>query len=380
MPEARAATPTLAVDLRALVPTPTGIGVYTRSLLKALAARQRLRCLGVAHAAPRGAADLAAAGIAVEQQRAPLGVVWQQLVLPRRLAKGDVDLFWSPLLTLPWRCPVPAVATVHDLTAMLMPENHSLKVRLSILPFLARSIDTARRIVTLSHAVARDLAFHFPESAGKVRVVPPGIDPEFRPAAREAIEATRRELGAPLGYVLYAGTLEPRKNLATLLDAWQLVATQGEAPPLLLAGPYGWGSRDLMRRIDGLAPRVRALGHVDRALLVRLFQAATVFVYPSFSEGFGLPPAEALACGVPTVVSNVSSLPEVVGDAGVQVDPEDAGALAAALGGLLADPARREELGRRAVARAARFNWERAAEEMEAVFLEALTLPGSSGA
>jgi glycosyltransferase involved in cell wall biosynthesis len=369
----RTPPPRVAVDLRALVPEPSGIGVYTRSLLLALAARGHLRFLGLAHRPPRGRAELERAGVVVEHQPAPRGVLWQQLLLPRRLRRGDVDLLWSPLLTMPLRCPVPAVVTVHDLTTLLLPHLHRLKVRWSILPFLRPTLESARRIVTLSRATAGDLARHFPQCAGKVSVVYPGIDAEFRPGAEEEVAATRAELHAPEGYLFFAGTLEPRKNLDLLLDAWEtLGAADGPALPLVLAGPYGWRSRRLLRRLHGLAGRgVVYLGHVERPRLVRLMQAARLFVYPSLYEGFGLPPAEALACGVPAVVSNSSSLPEVVGDAGLIVDPDDASALAAAISGLLADPAREAELRGRALAQAARFTWQRAAAEMEQVFFAA---------
>jgi glycosyltransferase involved in cell wall biosynthesis len=389
-PPVPASRPRVAIDLRALVPLPTGIGVYSRSLAIALARRGGMRYLGVAHRPPRGAGELAAAGIDLEAQRAPLGVVWQQLLLPRRLRRGDIDLLWSPLLTLPLDCPVPAVATVHDLTVLLMPEAHRAKVRLSLLPFLAASLRSARRLVTLSRATADDIAFHYPGSAAKVRVVYPGVDEEFRPGAAEEIAATREALGAPRGYLLYAGTLEPRKNLGALLDAWEsLAADDPDFPPLVLAGPYGWGSRALAARIARLAARdargtdepppsavparrLLALGHLDRARLVRIFQAASLFVYPSLYEGFGLPPAEALACGVPAVALDTSSLPEVVGDAGLLVAPGDTAALAAALGRLVADPGLTAELAGRAPAQAARFRWPRAAAETEDVFREAL--------
>ncbi len=367
--------PKIAVDLRALVPAATGIGVYTRSLLLALAARGGMCYVGMAHRPPREAAELEAAGIGLERQEAPLGVLWQQLRLPQRLALGDVDLFWSPLITLPLRCPVPAVATVHDLTALLFPEAHTLKVRWSLLPFLRPSFERARRLVTISESTARDLAFHFPQCAEKIRVVYPGIDPEFRPGEAGEIAATRRELGAPEGYLLYAGTLEPRKNVGKLIDAWMALraADRQAVPPLVLAGPYGWGSERLARRIAALAPEgLIAVGRVERARLVRIFQAARVFVYPSLYEGFGFPAAEALACGLPVVTSDTSSLPEVVGDAGLLADPQDAGALAGRIKALLDSPERAAELGRRGVERAGRFRWDRAAREMEEVFSEAL--------
>jgi glycosyltransferase involved in cell wall biosynthesis len=366
--------PTIAVDLRALVPAPTGIGVYTRSLLLALAARGGSRFIGMAHRPPREAGELQAAGIGVERQEAPLGVLWQQLQLPRRLARGDVDLFWSPLITLPMRCPVPAVATVHDLTVLLFPETHTFKVRWSLLPFLRPSFEAARRLVTISESTARDLAFHFPQCAEKIRVVYPGIDPEFRPGEPAEIAATRRELGAPEGYVLYAGTIEPRKNVGRLLDAWTALRSEDPGtPPLILAGPQGWGSERLARRIQALAPEgVTAVGRVDRARLVRIFQAARVFVYPSLYEGFGFPAAEALACGVPVVTSDTSSLPEVVGDAGLLVDPNDAGAIAMKIKAVLDHPGRAAELAARGIERATRFRWDRAAREMEEVFSEAL--------
>lgn len=364
--------PTVAVDLRALVPTQTGIGVYTRSLLLELARRGTYRYLGLSHKPPREAEELAAAGIATEQEPAPLGVIWQQLRLPHRLGRGDAGLLWSPLITIPLRCPIPAVATVHDLTTLLMPEAHRLKVKWSILPFLRASLEKAERLVTISHATARDIAFHFPQCAGKVRVIYPGIDPEFRPGTWEEIDGIRTELGAPVGYVLYVGTLEPRKNIGAILDAWEgLHQEDPHVPPLVLVGTYGWGSRHLVRRIEALAGRgVKALGHVDREQLVRLFQGASVFVYPSLYEGFGLPPAEALACGIPTVVSNASSLPEVVGNAGLKVEPGDAGALALAIRGLLDDPDRAADLRARGLEQAARFRWDKAAAEMEEVFGE----------
>lgn len=377
--------PIVAVDLRPLVRTVTGIGVYTRSLLLELAGRGTRRYLGLSHGPVEGAAEFAAAGVPTEIQPAPLGVIWQQLRLPKRLAAGDVDLLWSPHMTLPLRCPVPAVATVHDLTTLLFPDHHRVKVRWSVYPFLHASLDRARRIVADSKATAADLRFHFPDCADRVEVVYPGVDAEFRPGLPEPIAATRAEIGAPDGYLLFAGTLEPRKNVGAILDAWDFLVERGGllglggaggaggVPPLVLVGPYGWGGPRLLERIEALKLKgLIHLGPVPRARLVRLFQAASVFVYPSLYEGFGLPAAEALACGVPTVVSNRSSLPEVVGKAGLQVDIGETAALAEALGRLLADPGRARDLAARGPEQAARFSWGRAADRMDAIFAEAI--------
>lgn len=366
--------PRLAVDLRALVPAPTGIGVYTRSLLLELARRGRFEIVGMAHRRPHFADELEAAGVGVEVAPAPLGVLWQQLVLPRRLRRGDVDLFWSPITTLPLRSPVPAVVTIHDLTAVLVPELHRFKVRWSVLPFLRPSVERARAVLTISEASARDLRFHFPQAAAKVRVIYPGVDPEFRPAGADAVARTRAELGAPNGYLLFAGTLEPRKGVATLLDAWTaLRAENPRTPPLVLCGGTGWKSAALVARIEGLRTAgLVALGRTSRARLVEVMQAAAVFVYPSLYEGFGLPPAEALACGVPAVVADATSLPEVVGDAGLKVPAGDATALAAALRELLEGGPRFERLRAAAPAQAAKFRWDEAAAAHEAALLGAL--------
>ncbi|MEM7048821.1 MAG: glycosyltransferase family 1 protein [Acidobacteriota bacterium] len=366
--------PTVAVDLRAVVREPTGIGIYTTELLRALGGRDNFALLGLAHRPPSNLAELADYGVRVEHQPAPLGVLWQQLRLPRRLARGDIDLFWSPLFTLPLRTPVPAVVTVHDMTAFLFPEAHHWKVRWSLKPFLRPSLRRARRIVTPSRSAADDLAAFDPASSERLRVVPEGVDAAFRPASPAQVAAIRRELGAPEGYLFAAGTLEPRKNLGALLDAWQRLRHENpDCPPLVIAGGYGWGSRDLVARLERLRDEgVFLLGRVSRQRLIELFQAATVFVYPSLYEGFGLPPLEAMACAVPVVVANRSSLPEVVGDAGRRFDPDDGDGLYRALGELLAAPEAATALGRAGLERSRGFTWEKAAQAMEEIFREAL--------
>jgi glycosyltransferase involved in cell wall biosynthesis len=363
----------IAVDLRALVGQPTGIGVHTRELLLRLAPRARFRYLGLAHKPVAGAEELRAAGVDLAVHPAPLGVLWQQLRLPPILRARGADLLWSPLQTLPWFCPVAAVVTVHDLTVYLHPEVHRAKVLWSQRAFLRRSLEEARRIVAVSQATARDLERRFPRLGDKQIVIPNGVDASFRPDALAAA-SIRQELALPGGYLLYAGTLEPRKNLGTLLRAWEAWRqADPTAPPLLLVGPYGWKSEELVGEIERLgASGLRYLGRVERQRLLQVMQGAAVFAYPSLYEGFGLPPLEALACGVPTVVSDVSSLPEVVGEAGWRVPPLEVAAWSAALRQAW-DSRDDTERRQRAVAWAARFSWQRAAEQLEGVFDEVLT-------
>lgn len=366
--------PTIAVDLRALVARPTtGIGWFTLSLLERLAARGAARYLGMAHAEPFAAERLRSGGVDIEVKSAPLGVLWQQLAVPRRLARGDIDLFWSPLLILPRRLPVPGVVTIHDLTPLLLPAAHRLKVRLSVVPFIRATVRDAAVIAVDSRATADDVQRLFPAAQGKLEVVYPGVDADFRPGDDHEIAAVREELGCPEGYLLFVGTLEPRKNVGLLLDVWERLRSRGDCPPLVLCGGPGWRSRALQRRIRELRSKgLVALGSVPRERLFRIYRGARVFVYPSFYEGFGLPPAEAMASGVPTLAANRASLPEVVGDAGLLFDPERPGELETALGRLLADPRHAADLAARGPARAARFKWERAAAEMEAIFARAL--------
>jgi glycosyltransferase involved in cell wall biosynthesis len=367
--------PRIGVDLRALVGRPSGIGYFTLSLLEHLARRGTADYIGLAHAAPHGLDRLREVGVEIETQPAPLGVWWQQVELPRRLRRGDVDLFWSPLYTLPLRLAIPSVVTVHDLTAVLFPETHRLKVKLSLLPFLRRSLDQAEIVAADSRATADDVGRQFPEIAAKVRVVYPGVDREFRPASREEIAATRERLGCRAGYVLFVGTIEPRKNLGVLLDAWEsLHRRDASALPLVVAGSYGWRSRTTMARVESLdadSPLVWVKSP-ERPALVELVQGARALVLPSLYEGFGLPAAEAMACGVPAIVSDRSSLPEVVAGGGVTFEADDVDGLAHLLERVAFDLEWAAELGARGLETAKRFDWDDSARAMEEIFRDAL--------
>jgi glycosyltransferase involved in cell wall biosynthesis len=205
-----------------------------------------------------------------------------------------------------------------------------------------------------------------------VRVIYLGHSPAFRPIA-DATELARirARYALPDRFILYLGTIEPRKNLVMLLDAYEMLRTRDEAaPPLVLAGRPGWRCEPVLRRgrERGLEGQVRFTDWVADDDLPAIVNAAAAFVYPSLYEGFGLPPLEAMACGTPVLCSNTSSLPEVVGDGGLLLDPHDARAWAAALARVLSDECLRADLRARGLAQARQFSWERTARETLAVY------------
>jgi glycosyltransferase involved in cell wall biosynthesis len=206
----------------------------------------------------------------------------------------------------------------------------------------------------------------------RVAVVYGGVDSGFHPIEDEAtLQAARVKYGLFSPFILYVGTIEPRKNLGRLLRAYTRLRAKYKTPHrLVVAGGLGWLYQDVLREIDELASEheVIFLGRVPDEDLPTLYSLADVFAFPSLYEGFGLPPLEAMACGVPVVCSNTSSLPEVVGDAGILVSPYDIDALSEAIAGLLEDPARRSELAARGRERARLFTWERSARQLLAIY------------
>ena len=273
---------------------------------------------------------------------------------------GPVDVFHATnyLLTHPVQR-AKRVVSIHDLTLILSPQWHPAKRLREMSTGLRASAEAADRIIAISQATKEDVVKHLGIDAGRVAVVPLGIDASFRPLPRAETTAALAPLGlTPGSYVLFLGTVEPRKNLSRLLDA--LVKLGRDVGPLVVAGADGWGNDEVGARLAELGRhgRVRRLGYVPASHRVPLLSGARAFVFPSLSEGFGLPPLEAMACGTPVVTSNVSALPEVVGDAALLIDPLDVDALAEAIRRLWVDEATREDLRARGLSRARRFTWE----------------------
>jgi glycosyltransferase involved in cell wall biosynthesis len=223
-----------------------------------------------------------------------------------------------------------------------------------------RSIQGADAIIAISRHTALDLQELFGVDAGKVTVVYSGVSERFRELPERDLAGVRQELELPARFVLFVGTVEPRKNVEALVRALALV----EPPvPLVIAGGYGWRYESTRQLIESSRERVRVLGPVGPELLPALYNLATCFAHPAWYEGFGLTPLEAMACGTAVICSNRSSLPEVVGDAALLVDPADVEAWASALQRVLDDGSLRADLGRRGAERARQFSWRRTARE-----------------
>lgn len=268
-----------------------------------------------------------------------------------------------------WRLPrrVCLTAMIHDPTPVLMPECHTP----SNVRYFQRFMANARHldgILVPSHAVKRDLVQHLPVSDRQIAVVPHGVDEDFFEATPAAIELARHTHNLPSNYILTVGSLEPRKNLTTLIKAFhKLPENLQQQYPLVITGPRGWKNKEL-RKLAANSPYVLMTGFVRRRLLPAVYHAASMFVFPSLYEGFGLPLLEAMAARLPVVASNRSAIPEVVGDSGFLVDPLDAGKMAFTIEHLLTHPDEAAALGEAAHRQARQFSWQITAAATKAFF------------
>lgn len=292
-------------------------------------------------------------------------IAWEQIVLPLLAWRDRIDVLHCPLNVLPVASRVPVVLTIHDLTFIRFPNRfHPAKQRY-LSTFTRYAARHASRIVTDSSATRTDVIDAFQVDPARVEVVYPGVDPDFRPLATEGdqCEAFRTRMGLPERYVLYLGTLEPRKNVDRLVRAFARLVRDGFPHTLVLAGGRGWDHAAIDRAVadEGIGQRVLLPGYVRREDQPLWYSAAELFVYPSQYEGFGLPVLEAMACGTPVVTSSSSSLPEVVGRAGLVIDPTDVPALADAMRSVLTEPGLAARLREAGPVQASRFTWADAA-------------------
>ncbi len=299
-------------------------------------------------------------------------VIWEQTVLPYLLRRTGAALLHAPAFVTPMVRVCPQVLTVHDLSFLRHPEFFRASNRLYLKTFVGPSSRRATAVITISDSTAREVTRLLGVPAARIFTVYPGVSTDFYPRPDCEVAQFCREMGLPARFVLYLGTLEPRKNLVRLVRAF----AQIDLPDvhLVLAGAQGWYYDDILAEVARLAleNRVHMPGYVPAESLPFWYNAASVFAYPSIYEGFGIPVLEALACGVPTLTSSATSLPEAGGDATVQVSPFDEEAIATGLYRLLTDEGLREEARMKGLAHARRFSWAKMAKETAEVYRWAL--------
>ena len=299
--------------------------------------------------------------------------LWFQIELPLRLKKDRIDIFHGLFSRLPFVLPIPGVITAHDLSAYRMPRFHKRKTHFTNLmyPVFVRK---ASRIIAVSEFTANELLSCFPEASGKITVVYEAAPPDyFEIADKSELERVIGKYNLPDRFLLFLGTLEPRKNLERLLEAF--TASRSIIPhSLVISGAVGWKTKEFFNKLKGSAieNRIQLTGFVDREDIPTLMSLADVFIYPSLYEGFGLPVLEAMACGTPVITSNTSSLPEVTGNAAFLVDPYSSDSISNAVKTLVLDEERKTLMRERGLKRAGEFNWEKAARETLQVYRQVL--------
>jgi glycosyltransferase involved in cell wall biosynthesis len=351
----------------------TGSGQYTRHLLEALAKvdstnEYLLFSPGPSPPIPN-----------IQYPISNLAKLWfEQVTFPLACRREGIDLSHVPYFASPLFPTVPTVVTVHDLIPLILPAYRgSLLVRLYT-RLVAAAARKAEAIITVSRASERDIVRYLHIPPERIHVTHEAVGEAFRPVEGEArLAAIRQKYALPERYLLYLGGFDQRKNLSALLRAFALLVNKKRQARLVVAGrlpgrdsPLFPDPRRLVREL-GVGERVTFTGWVPEGDKPALLSGATAFVFPSLYEGFGLPPLEAMACGTPVIASNHSSLPEVVGEGGILVEPADVEALAEAMGVLWIDDALRAELRQRALAQADKFSWKQTAQETLAVYRKA---------
>ena len=363
-----------AIDGRALTTLRTGGGCYTYHLLKELIKKTGGdKYLVCAH--KKIITDLAAENLDFRIDRFPLGILWQHAGLPRTLVREKADLLHSPLFTLPHNLPCPGIVTIFDLTTLLFPHLHNMKVRLSLRFAMKSSARRAKKIIAISESTRRDILKYLQVEENKIEVIYPGVSDSFYPMDSIDRGKIRQKYAGGTRYMLHVGTLEPRKNLEFLIDVYnELLKDKSFSGKLnlVLAGMRGWGYKNLFRKVEqlGIKDKVFFTEYVPEGEMPFLYNAAEVFVFPSLYEGFGLPVLEAMASGIPIVTSSTSSLPEVVGGAGMVINGWRKEEWTGALAKMLTDNGVKKDYAERGIRQARKFSWEKCAAETLRVYRE----------
>lgn len=296
--------------------------------------------------------------------------LWMQTVLPWELLHSPVDICHFTNSVGPLWTPCPTVLTIHDMTLWLYPEHHYRKRLLTMRPFIPAAARRAKTIIAVSESVKADIVRILNIPASKIQVIYSAPSDRFRPLpVGPALEAVRRAYKLPEQFILYVGTIEPRKNLVRLLEAFAAIRREAQIS-LVLVGARGWKDQEVFATVErlGLQQSVTYLGYLPLDSLVAIYNLASILAFPSLYEGCGLPVLEAMACGTPVITSCRGGLIEIAGDAAEFVDPTQIESIAQGLRNLLSDPLRRAELRALGYAQVARFSWRATTEQTRQLY------------
>ena len=378
----------IAFDGTTLTPGRTGVGYYTEHLLQHLA-REVVNTgdeIVVVSNKPIDTEAPLPPHVRVHAgHRFPVRIGWMQLRAASALGALQPAVAHFTNGMIPIGSPVATVVTVHDMSLRLYPNCHPVRRILLNRPLLRVAIQCASAIVTVSNSARRDLLRLHGVPADRVAVVHEAASPAFRPITDRALLGDMRaRYGLPRRFMLYVGTIEPRKNLMRLMSAFAEARRAGIAQHLVCVGPYGWSSRDLTGHIErlGIDRVVHFTGYLPFEHLPAIYNLGDFFVFPSLYEGFGLPVVEAMACGLPVLTSSTSSLGEIAADAAETIDPLDTAALTDAIVRLATDADLRQARSESGLRRARSFSWSQTARDMLAVYHRAagVAVPAPSAA
>ncbi len=299
-------------------------------------------------------------------------ILWEQLHWPIAIVRERANLLHSMAFVTPFWRPCPAIVTVYDLSFMYYPERYPTFRRHYLTSQTRRSCQSAQRVVAISESGRQDIHRLFSVPLSRIDVVPPGVAETYYPRERAEVEAFRHQEQLPDQFLLHVGTLQPRKNLIVLLEA--LAKIKRPNLLLVLVGGKGWFFDEIFERVKALnlEQQVRFTGYVDDKTLPLWYNAATMFIFPSLYEGFGMPVLEAIACGTPVIAANTSSIPEVTGQAARLFDPQDVTLLANHIETMLDNPAETAAMIEQGLAQTQHFSWANSAKKMIAVYERAL--------
>lgn len=372
----------IGIDAGCFLEPKSGVAEYTINLLRAMAELRDMEYILFCNSlrrSPNGLPDLGQAKVQLHSIRLPaklLSALWGTASLPPiEWLMGQFDLFHSPNYRVPFVKNRKLVVTVHDLVVVRFPQFHFAARNFEI-SMSFRSLHRADCVISVSENTKRDLIefLGFPEE--KIEVIHNGYNPMFHPdISEDIITPVLGKHGLRRPFILNLGTLEPRKNQSRLIEAFNLLCRdEAKEHSLVIVGQKGWLYDDIFAQVEKLRleDRVIFTGHVPDEDLPPLVKAAEMLVFPSLYEGFGLPPLEAMACGTPVVTSRVSSMPEIVGDAAILVDPHDLTSIAAGMKLVLEDRDMKESLVSKGLERAKLFNWQTAASQTLEVYNKVL--------